>query len=70
MLHIFVDPAQMQGDLLRVTGNADPDCFRRQGRGDLFTPFHGADTAPVQIVLPTDVEQGVDVCQTVHIKVK
>ena len=36
----------------------------------MFAPLHGADAAPVQVVLPADVEQGVGVRQAVHVEME
>ena len=41
-----------------------------QGIGYIFTPFHGADSASGQVILPANVKQLIRAAKTIHIKVK
>ena len=53
-----------------MTGDGDGNGPGRQGGGEPFAPLHGAYAAPVQVVLPADVEELVLVPQSVQVEVE
>ena len=53
-----------------MAGQGDKHSLRGQGLCYLLTPLHSAHAAPVQIVLPTNIEELLRASQPVHVKVK
>ena len=56
--------------IFRTAGNGHGNGLPGQRSGDALAPFHGADAASIEVILPADVEELVLVSQAVHIKVE